>query len=534
MTPDMSERLRRRAHRSTDRAFWMSPTGPIDPELKNNLPAIFPATRSLGWWRLRGRRAAAAVALSVGIHIAILCVSSMCFTASRVANSRVLPILLETQVEHPAEELLAVVTISGDLGDRTQQHQPMSTLPPGEIAQKVVAPAITFPEREYERTANWIIRPKHQAPLPSCEWLAATGAAHGGGLESRRPDMRARLLTARGGTSQSESTVQMGLAWLASAQLEDGSWRFNHHAGPLRGTCRNPGFAGTTTGATAIALLPFLGAGHVPHSEGEHQEAVSRGLEYLLRRQQRTAHGSDLQEGTMYAHGMATLALCEAYAMTGDKQLGQAAQSALDFICAAQHEGGGWRYFPGQPGDLTVTGWQLMALKSGQMANLEVPQETITRAKRFLRQVQSEDGAFYGYMEPGKVPTPTAVGLLMRMYTGWPRDDDRLARGVAYLAGLGPSRDDVYFNYYATQVLHHYEGPHWGGWNERLRKHLIDTQETTGPERGSWYFYDRHGIQGGRHYTTAMALMILEVYYRYMPLYTESSVRDDLACASSP
>jgi hypothetical protein len=236
----------------------------------------------------------------------------------------------------------------------------------------------------------------------------------------------------------------------------------------------------------------------------------------------------------MYAQGMATLALCEAYAMTGNNQLGRAAQSALDFICAAQHEEGGWRYFPGQPGDMTVTGWQLMALKSGQMANLEVPHATVTRAKRFLSQMQSAEGAYYGYMEPGKAPTPTAVGLLMRMYTGWPRDDDRLTAGVEYLAGLGPSRDDVYFNYYATQVLHHYEGPHWSSWNERMREYLLDTQEIEGPERGSWYFYDRHGIQGGRHYTTAMALMILEVYYRYMPLYTESSVRDDFVCTSSP
>jgi hypothetical protein len=229
----------------------------------------------------------------------------------------------------------------------------------------------------------------------------------------------------------------------------------------------------------------------------------------------------------MYAHGLATLALCEAYNMTGDGQLGRAAQSALDFICSVQHEGGGWRYFPGQPGDMTVTGWQLMALKSGQMAQLDVPQETIIRAVRFLNEMQSERGAYYGYMEPGKLPSPTAIGLLMRMYTGWSRDDDRLAQGVQYLAELGPSREDMYFNYYVTQVLHHHEGPDWDEWNERMRQFLIDTQGTEGFERGSWYFADRHGAQGGRHYTTCMALMILEVYYRYMPLYTESSVRDD-------
>jgi hypothetical protein len=506
----------------------MSPTGPIDSELKTGLPVIDPAGRLPGWWRRWGRRLAAAVVLSLGIHFAILSVLSLCFPAARMVSRPLLSIVLSPQTEPPRDELTASVTIPHQLGDRTRHVQLVSPLPAGDVADKVAPPAIAIPDREYKRTARWIIGPTRRPHLPACEWLASTGAADGGGLEGRRPDMRARLLHARGGDSESESAVQMGLDWLASAQLEDGSWRFNHHAGPLRGTCRNAGYAGTTTGATGLAVLPFLGAGHMPHSNGEYQETVTRGLEYLLRRGQNTTYGSDLQEGTMYAQGMATLALCEAYAMTGDKQLGRAAQGALDFICAVQHEGGGWRYFPGQPGDMTVTGWQLMALKSGQIANLHVPQKTITRAARFLSQMQSEDGAFYGYMEPGKAPTPTAIGLLMRMYTGWPQADDRLARGVEYLAALGPSRDDVYFNYYATQVLHHYEGPRWRNWNERLRTYLIDTQETEGPERGSWYFYDRHGIQGGRHYTTAMALMILEVYYRYMPLYTENSVRDNL------
>jgi hypothetical protein len=474
-----------------------------------------------------GRRAAAALVLSIAVHIAIMFVLSIFFRAAPVVDGHWSPIVWQPQEEPPQDELTAWVTIPQQVGDRTQQVQSASTLPPGHVPDKIDLPTVAFPERVYKRTARWVIGPKRQPHLPDYEWLASTGAAEGGGLESRRPEVRSRLLSARGGTAQSESAVQLGLAWLASAQLEDGSWRFNHHAGPLRGKCRNAGFVGTTTGATALALLPFLGAGQMPHSEGLYQEAIGRGLEYLMRRQQHTAHGGDLQEGTMYAHGLATLALCEAYAMTGDKQLGQAAQSALDFICAVQHEGGGWRYFPGQPGDMTVTGWQLMALKSGQMANLQVPQVTITRATRFLSQMQSEEGAFYGYMEPGRAPAPTAIGLLMRMYTGWPREDGRLSRGVEYLAELGPSRDDMYFNYYATQVLHHYEGPYWSAWNQRMRQYLIDTQETEGYERGSWYFYDRHGVQGGRHYTTAMALMILEVYYRCMPLYTESSVRDE-------
>jgi hypothetical protein len=160
-----------------------------------------------------------------------------------------------------------------------------------------------------------------------------------------------------------------------------------------------------------------------------------------------------------------------------------------------------------------------MALKSGQMAGLNVPRPTLERASEFLGTVQSDDGAAYGYQGPGAEPSPTAVGLLCRMYSGWRRTDPRLTRGVERLAAWGPSYDDMYFNYYATQVLHHHEGSHWPAWNERLREHLVVSQATSGHEAGSWHFADPHTNPGGRLCDTALALMILEVYYRHLPLY---------------
>ncbi|HTN77895.1 MAG TPA: hypothetical protein VL096_21705, partial [Pirellulaceae bacterium] len=300
-------------------------------------------------------------------------------------------------------------------------------------------------------------------------------------------------------------------------------WHFDHRGEMCDGLCRDPGTAGTTTGATALALLPFLGAGHT-HEQGEYRQVVKQGLYYLQARMRATPRGGDFMEGTMYAQGLSAIALCEAYAMTKDKELRPYAQEAIDFICDAQHVGGGWRYFPGQPGDTTVFGWQFMALKSAYLANLEVPSPVIERASRYLDSVQTEKGANYGYLKPAKDPTPTAVGLLARMYLGWPHEKPQLAVGTAYLAKLGPSAEDVYFNYYATQVLHHYEGPQWDKWNTKLREHLIKTQATTGHEAGSWFFPDKHGLSGGRLYTTAMCTMILEVYYRHLPIYGERSV----------
>lgn len=370
------------------------------------------------------------------------------------------------------------------------------------------------------------VRPEKKVPdVGVAELLAEMGGPTGGGYEGRNPESRAALARQRGGSQGSEDAVELGLAWLAAHQRRDGSWRFNHHDGPCEGRCLNPGTNGSSTGATGLALLPFLGAGYLPGKE-KYGDVVQRGLYFLTGRMLPTPHGGDLQEGTMYAQGIATLALCEAYAMTQDASLRQPAQSAIDFICHAQHPKGGWRYYPGQPGDTTVFGWQLMALKSGQMAGLTVPSPVIELAREYLNSVQTSDGANYGYQKPAKMPTPSAVGLLCRMYYGWRQDDSRLSRGVEYLSKLGPSKTDMYFNYYATQVLHHHGGAPWGTWNERQRDFLIAKQSRAGHENGSWYFVDEHGAAGGRLYTTAMCVMILEVYYRHLPLYGERTVTD--------
>ncbi len=361
-------------------------------------------------------------------------------------------------------------------------------------------------------------------PVPS---LPSAHVLAGGGLEGRGPEARPRLVRKGGGTGHSEEAVERGLRWLAAYQREDGSWSFDHSQGRQSGFSRNPGTVASTTGATAMALMPFLGAGYT-HFSGEHRETVRRGLYYLLRRALMTPEGADLQEGTMYAQGLAAIVLCEAYAMTGDPQLKDVAQRAVDFIDYAQDKkGGGWRYTPGEPGDTTVTGWELMALKSAQLANLRVRSPTVLLVSDFLDSVQSEGGAKYGYMTPEARKTTTAIGLLCRMYTGWPRRHTGLRQGVAYLSRWGPSEQDIYYDYYATQVMRHWGGYLWEDWNGKMRDYLIATQSMQGHEAGSWYFPgDPYGQSGGRLYHTAMAVMTLEVYYRYMPIYGERAFDD--------
>ena len=324
----------------------------------------------------------------------------------------------------------------------------------------------------------------------------------------------------RGPTPQSEAAVERALRWLAAHQGDDGGWNFDHTRGLCQGMCRDRGSQTSTTAATALALLPFLGAGYT-HLHGEHRDTIHRGIYYLKKRGRATPNGLDLQEGTMYAQGLAAIALCEAYAMTEDPAIKDLAQGAIDFIVWAQDKnGGGWRYRPGEPGDTTVSGWQLMALKSGQMARLKVPRPASSLAERFRNSVQRDKGAQYGYVSAGTgTQTTTAIGLLCRMWTGWTRANPGLRRGVVYLEKWGPSHDDMYYNYYATQVLFHWGGRGWELWNAKLRDYLVNTQATKGHEAGSWHFSGRWSHSGGRLYNTAMAAMILEVYYRHMPLY---------------
>lgn len=369
--------------------------------------------------------------------------------------------------------------------------------------------------------------------VPRNDLLAMVGAYTGDGLSGRGSKARGGLVKKYGGTPASEQAVAAALKWLAEHQLYDGGWCFKHTRAPsCGGQCRNPGRQeDARIGATAMALLPFLGAGQT-HKSGKYKATVKNGLYFLVTKMKRTPQGGNLWEpgGRMYSHGLASIVLCEAYAMTHDKGLHQPAQAALNFICYAQDPvGGGWRYEPRQKGDTSVVGWQIMALKSGHMAYLRVPPITVKKAFQFLDSVQAESGANYGYTGPGKGKATTAIGLLCRMYLGWKKDHPSLKRGVEWVSENGPSMGDMYYNYYATQVMRHWEGDEWKKWNGKMRDQLVNSQAKAGHEAGSWYMPggDLGATEGGRLYCTSMATMVLEVYYRHLPIYRKKSTEED-------
>lgn len=371
--------------------------------------------------------------------------------------------------------------------------------------------------------------------------VAETGGVSGGSeLSGRSADGRLRARS-QGATADSEKSVDLALAWIVKHQLPDGGWNFDHTVGP--GEFRDTGGAGAArgarNGATALALLPLLGAGNT-HQSGIYKKSIQKGLEYLKRKGRRRGGAARLSyiedEGNLYSHGLVAIVFCEAYAMTRDEELRPYAQAVINFTEYAQDpRGGGWRYSPREPGDTSAVGWQLMALKSAKISGLNIDRRTFKRAEIFLDFVSNSDGSEYGYDSYRKTSVTKArnsIGLLCRMYLGWPKDRAGLVTGMARISETGPDMSsgvDMYYNYYATQAMKHmYIGtPAWTRWNTKMRDFLVDTQNRDGDARGSWYFDHRWSQSGGRLYDTAMACMTLEVYYRFLPLYGKDSTADD-------
>lgn len=350
------------------------------------------------------------------------------------------------------------------------------------------------------------------APLQAEETSSASAP-----LACRQGDMKQRMLNKYGGNKKTEAAVAAGLEWIVAHQLPDGGWSFDLRLAPgCDGKCSHSGDAITArNAATAMALLPLLGAGHSP-SEGPYAKAIQKGLTFLAGAMK--PDGSLFESsGNMYSHGLATIALCEAATLDPKEDRLKQAQKALDYISQAQDPvGGGWRYMPRQSGDTSVTGWQVAALYAGRVAGLKVEDRVMKQADHFLASVSSEDGAYYGYTTPTKRETTTAMGLLSRSYLGWGGGDDARERGVKWLAMTGPSRTNMYANYYEAQVLRAYGGKTWKRWNREMRRYLLPTQRQEGHEAGSWDFGNTHfAARAGRLYVTSMALLILETYYRY-------------------
>jgi len=304
-------------------------------------------------------------------------------------------------------------------------------------------------------------------------------------------------------TPEMREAVDLGLAFLASQQAEDGSFGQDRY--------------GQHVGITAIACMAFLADGHIP-GRGPYGEVVRRGVEFIL--SSATESGliaANTSHGPMYGHGFATLFLGEVYGMTGDERVREVLLKAVRLIVNTQNHEGGWRYHPiPLDADISVTICQVMALRSARNAGLSVPKQTIDRAIVYVRRCQNPaDGGFRYMISAGGSAFPRSAAGVASLYYAGIYDDPAVQRGLEYLIQAGRNGADrvgghyYYGHYYAVQAMFLAGGEQWADWYPRIRDILVERQEGD----GSWQ--SNHG----RQYATGMSLLILQTPNRLLPIF---------------
>ncbi|MCZ6691257.1 MAG: terpene cyclase/mutase family protein [Planctomycetota bacterium] len=377
--------------------------------------------------------------------------------------------------------------------------------------------------------------------------MVSTSAARAdeGDREARR-----RQVKRRGGSLATEQAVMAGLRWLARHQGPDGSWsssEFDKNCASKSSRCSGYGFTYWDAGVSGLALLAFQGAGHT-QDQGEFQSVVRKGLGWLRKNQQEEGklEGAigyvEEEKGTpkeewVYNHAIATMALCEAYASSGeDSSLRVSAQRAVDLCLRAQNPGWGWRYgIRTDDNDTSVTGWMVQALRAGKEAGLDVPEDRFEGALASIAEATNKKG-HTGYRKPNgassflpmqrgkykQIPCMTAVGMLTRLVCGQKRTEKILRKGRSILRKSLPawssdkmSTVNMYYWYYGTYVMFRVRGNYWKEWNKAMQEALLPSQQQEGGAAGSWDPIGEWGIAGGRVYSTAIGVLTLEVYYRH-------------------
>lgn len=342
-------------------------------------------------------------------------------------------------------------------------------------------------------------------------------------LFQRSVEQRQRLIEELGGSKESESAVARSLLYLARNQQEDGRWAQH---GQARKREKHD------LAVTGLASLCFLAADHAPGRRGPYQQEITRAIDFLIKAQ---ADDGDLRgAGDMYDHAIATLAVAEAATMSGDERYAEAARKGAAFIVSAQNgKTGGWRYKPQDSGDTSVLGWQVMALHSVEQLGFKVPAETTERAFRWLNSVRRGKSLLSGYSGPAATPAMTAEAVFSRILLHQELLAEERNEVSRYLMDNPPSDvktrkgegRNYYYWYYATMAMMHMHADSWANWNERMRDLLVKTQCREGDLEGSWDLDNNHGTTGGRIYTTSLATLTLEVYYRYLPMYRHAGAQ---------
>lgn len=342
-------------------------------------------------------------------------------------------------------------------------------------------------------------------------WFAASGLASVllvGASTGWAQDERSAL------DRQVDAAVVKALKFLRDVQSPTGGWVVDQ-------------YHGDATSAASLAMMSFLAAGHVP-GEGAYAPTLDRGLDYLLQRQEANGLLVDRRgHGPMYCHGISTLFLAEVAGMVPDDRqvrVRQALERAVKLILTSQavvkldRHRGGWRYTPAsQDSDLSVTGWQLLALRAAKDLGCDVPAENIDQALEYVKACRGHDGHGYGYQPQGNM-TPTLSGTaLVALEVCGEHDTVDTRRSVDYLMARPlRAQDDWYFYgaYYCSIGLYKHGGEAWPEQKTFMYNDLLAMQN----DDGSW---SGQGNEQpfGKVYCTSMAVLALTVEYGYLPIY---------------
>ena len=306
-------------------------------------------------------------------------------------------------------------------------------------------------------------------------------------------------------TPKAEAAIEKGLKYLAKVQNADGSWdQMNQPA------------------ITALSLMAFMVKGHFPDQE-PYGETMAKGVDYLLKQVKRN---NGYMGKSMYEHGLATLALSEVWGESSrSEEIREGLKKAVAVIVKAQSPAGGWRYQPdGHSHDMSVTVMQIVALASAKEAGILVPDKTIERAVSYVKYCQNDGGSF-GYTGPGDGPGNSGFGRggagVTSLQMCGHRKSKEVARGLEYLRSLGddPFEKDsgypwfYYGHYYAALAMYQASEKDHQAWYPKIRDALVRLQSAD----GSWEGGIPSQAQNG--YCTPMAIVILGVPYRFLPIY---------------
>ncbi|MHC4822014.1 MAG: prenyltransferase/squalene oxidase repeat-containing protein [Planctomycetota bacterium] len=365
---------------------------------------------------------------------------------------------------------------------------------------------------------------------------AGGGPGFGGG--------RINLRGSQGGTIR--KATDAGLEWLSNHQAPHGAWDCDgFQARCKKNICGGHGKSLYDVGVSGLSLLAFLGAGET-HRAGSYKHVVRNGLKYLKGSQDAEGcFGARTSNHFTYNHGIAALAMAEAYGMTMSPLFKSSAQNGINFVTKCQNPYLAWRYgVKPQDNDTSVTGWMVMALKSGKMAGLDVDPDSFEGAVRWLDKVTEPEYGRAGYTARGngparpqelmdKFPTDkseslTAVAVLSRIFCGADEKDEYVRKGADLMLRSLPVWDeasgsiDHYYWYYGTLAMFQVGGKHWEAWKTAMEPSILENQHLKqGDDRyGSWDPVGPWGPDGGRVYSTAVNVLNLEVYYRYERVFT--------------